>query len=53
MRTFIIRLLLVSVSIIAATLQEQNINYKQLTTDDGLSKFSMNTVSYGLEPEKA
>ena len=44
MRTFIIRLLLVSVSMIAATLQAQNITFNHLTTDDGLSQFSVNSL---------
>lgn len=42
MRTFILRWLLLSASLLTLTLQGQNVSFRHLTTDDGLSQFSVN-----------
>ncbi len=44
MRKSTIRLLLVLLSMVATTLQGQNITFNHLTTDDGLSQFSVNSL---------
>lgn len=44
MRKFTTRLLIVLLGMIAITLQGQNITFNHLTTDDGLSQFSVNSL---------
>lgn len=44
MRKFTIRLLLILMSMVTMTLQGQNITFNHLTTDDGLSQFSVNSL---------
>lgn len=44
MQKFIRTLLLALVSIVAANLHSQNITFNHLTTDDGLSQFSVNSL---------
>lgn len=41
---FTIRLFLILVSLVTATVQGQNITFNHLTTDDGLSQFSVNSL---------
>lgn len=43
-RKFTTRLLIVLLSMVAITLQGQNITFNHLTTDDGLSQFSVNSL---------
>jgi len=43
-RKFTIRLLLILMSMVTMTLQGQNITFNHLTTDDGLSQFSVNSL---------
>lgn len=44
MRKFTIRLLLILISMVATAMQGQNITFNHLTTDDGLSQFSVNSL---------
>lgn len=44
MQKFILRLLFILVCTVTTTLQGQNITFNHLTTDDGLSQFSVNSL---------
>ena len=44
MQKLIIYLFLILINVVAATVQGQNITFNHLTTDDGLSQFSVNSL---------